>query len=45
MQSFYDLYNQLVQASMRGELKEQLEQGSVKLDEHQLDCLDRKSVV
>lgn len=39
MQSFYDLYNQLVQASMRGELKERLEQGSVKLDEHQLDCL------
>ena len=39
MQSFYDLYNQLVQASMRGELQKKVEAGIPDLDEHHLDCL------
>lgn len=39
MQSFYDLYNQLVRASMKGELEETLEREAPGLDEHQLDCL------
>ena len=39
MQSFYDLYNQLVQASMKGELQKKVEAGIPDLDEHHLDCL------
>lgn len=39
MQSFYDLYNELVQAAMKGELQKEVEAGIPDLDEHQLDCL------
>ena len=35
MQSFYDLYNQLVQASMRGELQKKVEAGIPDLDMRQ----------